>query len=390
MNEDMPFSSIAGLMTQALIRNEFSPAVSDAITHKAFPFSPELKQIDEYLYILELFHGPSGRSRDFGFAYLASCLEHILLMSNKTATIVAVSSGAFAVSMAHAFRDKKHIKALVIFPKGTMKGFTDSDCVWNGGNLYPVEVDADENTCFALAESLLENRALVERHSLTVANTANIGRLLPHTFCYLYAFTRLQRHIHSDIFFAVDAGNYGSLTAGLYSWRFSLPVNGFITNCTPELTYDVQHRAEIADSIVPLEKRTKADAAHPSNLERLEAIFYADPAVLRGLVFPARVDERDTADACKDLFMNYGLLLDPDTSRAYAAAKKRAQLIDADNGVTVLVAHDHPALSREKIRHYCGEMPKTPEIFVEQNAPVTPKKKIAPNEAELAACLQEM
>jgi threonine synthase len=340
--------------------------------------------------LLELFHGPSGSARDFGFAYLASCLEHILIMREQTAMIVAVSTGSFAVSMISLFRDKKHIKALILFPKGTMKGVTDADCVWNGGNIYPVEVDANIDDCFKLADALFDNPELVRQYSLTVANTANLGRLLPHTFCYFYAFSRLKKHIHSDIFYAVDDKNYGALTAGLYAWRFGLPVNGFITGCTAELIADAGNKAGIVDAIVPLEKRTKADPAHPSNLERLEAVFQNNPEVLRGLVFPARVDEKDTTNACKELFMNYGLLLDPDTSRAYAAAKKRSALTHADGGVVVLVSHNHPAFSAERIRHDCGEMPAMPEIFAAQNQSVKPAKRIAANIEALTACLKEM
>jgi threonine synthase len=390
MSERMSFAAIAGLATQALLKDEYSPAVAETITHYAFPFSPEFKQLSDSLYLLELFHGPSGQGRDFGFAYFASCLEHILIMRGKTAVVAAVSDGPFAASMAHAFKGKTRIKAFVLFPKGTMKGIADDDCVWNGGNVYPVEVDCDKAACYRLGAELFNNRELVERFSLTVANTANIGRLLAHSFCYFYAFSRLKRHIHGDIFFATDAGNYGSLAAGLYAWRFALPINGMITNCTNELIADAGNKAGIVDAIVPLEQRTKADPIHPSNLERLEAIFKANPAVLRGLVFPAKVDERDIALACQDLFVNHGLLLDADTARAYAAAKKRAPVTAADGGVTVLMSHNHPAFGAEQIRRLCGEMPKIPDELAALGKSVKPQKKAAPTVEALAAHLNDL
>jgi threonine synthase len=387
MTETTPFSAIAGLLTSILLKKEFSPAVAEAITHKALPFSPELRQLDESLFLLELFHGPSGYFRDFGFSYLVSCFEHFLRMQDRTAVIVAVSSGSFAASMAAAFRKTRRVKALVLFPSGTMKGFTDEDCLWNGGNLYPVEVDADEDRCFALADELLLDPALVDRFGLTVANTTNFGRLLPDMFCYFYAFTRIMKAVHSDIFFALDAGNYSALTAGLYAWRFALPVNGFVTNCTAELTLDPIGKARIPDAIVPLEKRTKADPAHPSSLERLEAVFRTDPALLRALVFPSWVRDEDTAAACRELFMNYGVLLDAETCRAYAAAKKRSLPTGEDK--VVLVSYNHPAFSADQIRLWCGEAPEMPEAFAAQHAPVKPKKQIGPRLEELVVCLED-
>ena len=108
MNENTSFSSIAGALTSALIKDEFSPIICENIATKAFPFSPELKQLDEKLYMLELFHGPTGCHKDFGISYLASCLEHILLMENKKATVLAVSNGETGACIAKAFENKNN------------------------------------------------------------------------------------------------------------------------------------------------------------------------------------------------------------------------------------------------------------------------------------------
>ena len=60
MNSGTTFASLAGALTSALIKEEFSPIISEAIATRAFPFSPEIRQLDESLYALELFHGPTG------------------------------------------------------------------------------------------------------------------------------------------------------------------------------------------------------------------------------------------------------------------------------------------------------------------------------------------
>ena len=69
-----------------------------------------------------------------------------------------------------------------------------------------------------------------------------------------------------DIFYALDPENYGNLVAGLYSWKLSLSVNGFILPTTPQLTLDAIGNPIITDSVVPVEQRTTADASDPSNL----------------------------------------------------------------------------------------------------------------------------
>jgi threonine synthase len=390
LNKQTTFQSIAATLTSALIWDEFSPIISEAIAVQAFPYSPVMRQIDDSLYLLELFHGPTGCHKDFGISYLFACLEYVLLMKGKKALVAAVSTGTISSSIVHALKGKKHITALLLFPEGTMKGFTDEDCVWGGGNLLPVEVKGSLEDCFRLAKELFAHRDYVEKYSLTVANTANVGRLLPQTFFYMYAFSRLKGSVLGDIYYALEAENYGDIVSGLYSWRFSLPVHGFITNCTPNLTADAYNRAEILDSLIPLNERESANPAHPSNLERLEDIFAANSAVMNGLIFPAHVSDSDTESACKELFMRYGELVEPGAACAYAASKQYNGLADDEGGATVLVVRDHPALFAEQIRHWCGEEPKIPEKFEQDKRQYTSKMSILPQISELIKILEEI
>ena len=93
MDENTTFPSMAGALTSALIKDEFSPIISEAIAVDAFSFSPEVKKLNDNLYVLELFHGPTGCYKDFAVSYLASCLEHVLLMVEKNATVLAATDG---------------------------------------------------------------------------------------------------------------------------------------------------------------------------------------------------------------------------------------------------------------------------------------------------------
>lgn len=390
MNKTTSFSSLAGALTSALIKEEFSPIISEAIATRAFPFGPEIRRLDDSLYLLELFHGPTGSHKDFGVSYLASCLEHILLMQDKRAVLLAVSSGQTGASIVQALRDKERITAVILFPKGKMRGFTEKDCVWNGGNIYPVEAEGGLEACRSIARELFKRPDLIRKYGVTLANTANIGRLLPQTFFYSYAFSRLKEQVHGDIYYALAAGNYGNLVAGLYAWKFSLPVNGFITDCTAALNVDLLGKCQVLDSVVPVRKRNPADPADPSNLERLEEVFLAMPAVLKGLVFPAMVTEEDRESACKELFMKYGERADLFTSGAYAALQKQRDRVQPDEGVAVLIARDHPAFHAEDIRRCCGEQVSLPADVAEANAPCHAGRRLENGFDSLCAILEEL
>ena len=98
-DENTSFSSLAGSLTSAFIKDEFSPIICETIATRAFPFSPEIKQLDENLFLLELFHGPTGIHRDFGISFLVSCLETILQLKGEKAAFLDVSTGVQAWRM---------------------------------------------------------------------------------------------------------------------------------------------------------------------------------------------------------------------------------------------------------------------------------------------------
>jgi threonine synthase len=383
MNETTTFQGIAGTLTSALLKEELSPVVSERIAAKAFPFSPKLKKLSSRLYSLELYHGPTGADGDFGISYLASCLEHILIMQDREAVIIsAVSDDTPGVCVATALRDKKKLKAILLYPKGTMKGLNEQDFVWNGGNVYPVEVNGSVEDCYRMMREIYADRSLVSEYGLTLANTVNIGRLLPQTFFYMYAFAQLKKHVVGDIYYAMAARNYGNLVAGLYGWKFSLPVNGFITDSSAALTIDAAGRSLLLDSVIPIKNRASADPVTPSNLERLEEVFAAYPAIMRSMVFPAEVTAAKQAAAVKEVFVKYGELISPHTASAYAAAKARQDLTDDESGGVVLISRTHPAFDAQTIKMLCGEELEVPDHIRKLYEPVTPKYRI---EAEVSA-----
>lgn len=352
------FSNIAGTLTSACINDEFSPIICETIASKAFTFEPELKKIDDRLYSLKLYNTPTGSHKDFGISYLVNCIETIHSLEGGYSTFLDATVGELGVSLARSLRDKKHIKAVLLYPRGCVRGLEESDYIWNGGNILPLEVEGSEADCHAMVRKIFDDRSLVEKYRLTVANTANIGRLMPQMFFYPYAFTRLKKEVHSDIYYAMPCGNYSNLVAGLYTWKLSLPVSGFICPSTANLGIDPMNTCTVPDDIVPFEKRRPADPASPSNLERLEDIFNRNSLMLKNFVFPACISDKEAEEACRELYIKYSIFADKGTSSAYASIKKRQQMLSEDESTAILIERDDPSLSLEYVRHATGICPE--------------------------------
>ena len=389
-NETTTFASISGALTSAFLNEEFSPIICETIATKAFKFEPVVKKIDERLFTLELFNTPTGSHKDFGISFLVNCLETILTLKGRNAIFLDATIGELGASLARALKGKKHLKGVLLYPKGLVRGLCEEDYVWNGGNIYPIEINGTEADCHKIVREIFSNRSLVEKLNLTVANTANIGRLIPQSFFYPFAFSRLRKQVSGDIFYAMPPGNYSNLVAGLYSWKLSLPVNGFITPTTEQIKLDFRGNCEVMDSIVDFSKREKSDPASPSNLERLENIFSENSLMLKNFVFPAEISEKQEGEACQELFTKFGLYADKHTSRAYAAAKANADVFEDEDSCVVLVMRDHPSLSCDFIHHNLGESPEIPDFIQKATKSVIMKRETLENSSQVLEILNSV
>lgn len=385
-NEHTSFCSMAGALTCAFIHDEFSPIICEAIVTRAFPFEPKLTKLDNATYLLDLSTGPTGYHRDFGISYLVSCIETICTLQGREKSVLlldAVRPGLLPC-LARCLKGAKFVKAVVVCPKGQVKGITQSDIIGYGGNILPVEVkettstahsiqnSAQEASCHQLVDDVFLDRQFVADMSLTMSNTTNIGRLLPQTFFYPFAFSRIKAHSSGEIYYALAPGNYSNVVAGLYSWQFALPLNGFFVPATDYITLDAMGSPLLPNSIVPLDKRPPARPSYPSNAERLEDVFSACSRMIRNFIFPVTLNDSMIDAAAKELYMKYGILTDKHTAKAYSALKvcreKEIASVE-DGGAAVLINRDNCAFSSEYIKHTTGETVKLPDTLLQQSQP---------------------
>ena len=390
INETTSFTSIAGTLTSAFMQNEFSPIICQTIAEKAFPFSPVITQLDENLFNLELYHGYTGCYRDFGVSYLCSYLETTHELNGGDSVFVDFTHGELGTLLAKVLRGKKHIKAVLVYEKGSVRGLENEDYMWNGGNILPLEMEGSEAQIKSAIAGLFTDKDFVAAHNLTLANTTNVCRLMAQVFHFPYAFAQIKNKVDGDIFYSMEAGNYGMLAAGLYGWRFALPVNGFYVPATAALGVDAAGYAQILDSFVSLKKRCGVDPVFPANIERLETFFGSNSLMIRNFVFPQAVNERQREKAAKELFIKYGVFADPGTASAYAAAKESSDFDEggeADSAL-VLVSQNHPALNSHYCRLVVGETPDMPENIAATLKPVRLNREVITGADQLKKVIQ--
>lgn len=383
IDETTSFSSIAGSLTSALMHEEFSPIICETIATAAFPTEPVVRQLDGSLFMTEMYHGFTGCHRDYGVSYLVSYLETTLQLKGGKAVFVDFTHGGLGALMSKILKGKKNIKAVLVYKKGTVRGLDEDSLAWNGGNIYPVEMEGTEAEIKAAISEVFADREFVQANGLTVANTTNVCRLLGQIFFFPYSFAQIKNKFNGELYYAMGAGNYGSLIAGLYSWRFALPVNGFYVPSTPALARSANGYPVVLDSLVDLKARGEANPAVPANLERLESFFGKNAMMMRNFIFPCDVSETQRDAAAKELYMKYGIFADKETASAYAVVKENCSEVYDEDGAFILTAYNHPSLSSDYCRHVIGEAPEMPEEIKASFEPFELKRPIITNAAEL-------
>lgn len=383
IDETTSFASIAGSLTSALMHEEFSPIICETIATAAFPVEPVVKQLGGSLFMTEMYHGFTGCHRDYGVSYLVSYLETTLQLKGGKAVFLDFTHGGLGALLSKILKDKKNIKAVLVYQKGTVRGLDEESLVWNGGNIYPVEMEGSEAEIKAAISEVFADREFVQTNGLTVANTTNVCRLLGQIFFFPYSFAQVKKKFNGEFYYAMGAGNYGSLMAGLYSWRFALPVNGFYVPSTTALARSANGSPVVLDSLVDLKVRGETNPAVPANLERLESFFGKNEMMMRNFIYPCDVSEEQRDAAAKELYMKYGIFADKETASAYAVVKENCSDVFDEDGAFILTAYNHPSLSSDYCRHVIGEAPEMPDEIKASFVPVQLRRPVIASVEEL-------
>ncbi len=391
LDKNSSFHEIAALVTAYLLKGELDAGSVHRIVKNAFPFEPKLVVMDDQLSILELFHGPSSAFKDFGASFLASAMEEFLQNSDRKAVILTATSGDTGSAVAQAFHNKKNIQVVILYPTGRVSPLQEKQLTTLGGNVTALEVKGSFDDCQNMVKKAFLDPELSSLFPLTSANSISLGRLIPQSFYYIWAFAQLKEQLKGELYFAVPSGNFGNLTAGLYAWKWGLPVTGFIA-------------ATNANDVVPqyldtgiysprpsrLTLSNAMDVGNPSNFERMEALFHKNRNLMRALVYGDSVSDAQTLDTMRDVKARYNMEICPHTAVGYNAARRFIRENAADQAHVCVLGTAHPAKFLEVVEQATGVKPELPPSL--QAVSLKEKKSllIGNTLADLAKVLKEV
>jgi threonine synthase len=373
--DETSFQELSAVVAGELIGDELSQEAVIRVCERAFSFEPALQQLNENLTLLELFHGPTCAFKDFGASFLASVMEEFLRLESRRAVILVATSGDTGSAVARAFHGKANIEVVILYPSGRVSPLQEKQLTTVGGNVTALEIQGSFDDCQRLVKRAFVDSALRQRLALSSANSINLGRLLPQALYYIYGNLRLKGKSNQRVMICVPSGNFGNLTAGVYAWKWGMPVNGFIAatninDVVPEYLDTGEFRPRPSLKTIS----NAMDVGDPSNFERLVVLFEGSAKKMGKWIKGIPITDQETRQTMRQVYQDYGLLIDPHTAVGVRACREY-QKSSRFSGQILCLATAHPGKFVDIVQETTGIIPELPDTLKE--ALVKEKQAIA-------------
>ncbi len=374
---DKKYYEIAFTILNNFIGNEIGNNELLELCRDAYYFDVPLEKVYDRKYIMRLDQGPTASFKDFAARMMSRLMQYFLSLGNRHLTILTATSGDTGSAVANAFYGLKNINVIILFPANEVTQMQRKQMTTLSDNISVISIGGKFDDCQRLVKKAFVDPAL-SAVPLSSANSINIGRLLPQSVYYFYAWSRLSANIDEKALFSVPSGNFGNLMGGLIAKKMGLPVEKFIlsTNENDEVPYFL--RTGIYKSIVPSINciSSAMNVGHPSNLARIVALYNGlmneagiihrqpDMKRMRDELFGVSVTDEQTRGVISDLFSNYGVLLEPHGAIAWQGLKEYLslnELKDADKRLYICLETAHPAKFPEELRKIIKIEPPLPD-----------------------------
>ena len=320
----------------------------DIITH-TISFEIPVKEIENSIYSLELFHGPTLAFKDVGAKFMALCLDYFKdNNSSKKITVLVATSGDTGGAVANGFLGTKDIDVCILYPKGKISEVQEKQITTNDSFVQAIEVEGDFDLCQSMVKNAFNDDDINKKISLTSANSINVARWLPQMFYYFLASKRIENK--NPNIFSVPSGNFGNICAGIMANSMGLPIQHFIASTNVNDTIPRYIREGIYEPLKTKSTISNAmDVSEPSNFIRIQKIFNNDLQKIRKNISGYSFDDKSTIDSIKKLNQENNYIADPHSAIGYLGLKKYLQENNLSNCNGLFVSTAHPIKFKDTV-----------------------------------------
>lgn len=351
------------------VGNEIPDEVLKKITAETIGFDIPLKKINDRIYILELFHGPTLAFKDIGAAFMSRCLSYFLQDEHKKVTVLVATSGDTGGAVAHGFYKTPGIDVVILYPKNRVSKVQEKQLTALGENITALEVDGSFDDCQNLVKEAFSDEEINRQLFLTSANSINVARWLPQQIYYLLALKKWQQYEKEDPVIVVPSGNFGNICAGLLAHFRGLPAGHFIAACNKnDAVPHYLNTQELSPKPTVTTLSNAMDVGNPSNFVRILELFGHQFSELANTISGYSVDDQKTLETITKAYIQYQYLLDPHAAVAFASLEE--YLTNHPDKKGFILGTAHPVKfpdAVEKATHVKIEIPDSLESLMKKD-----------------------
>ena len=333
-NEEIAFQVI-----QEFVGDEIPEINLRQIITETLCFDFPLVKVENNIYSLELFHGPTMAFKDVGARFMSRCLAYF--NSDKKGaknTVIVATSGDTGGAVANGFLGVEGVDVVILYPSGKVSDIQERQLTTLGKNITALEVDGDFDACQDMVKKAFLDDSLSYKN-LTSANSINIARWLPQMFYFFFAYKQLKSE-NKPLIFSCPSGNFGNICAGIIAKKLGLPIKHFVASTNVNDTVPRFLEAGLYDS-----KPSKAtisnamDVGNPSNFIRIQAMYKYDLSEFKKDFSSFSFSDTETEITLQTIYKSSGYIAEPHGVVGYLGLKKELENHPSDIGIFLETAH---------------------------------------------------
>lgn len=339
--ENYSLQEIAYVVADAFFGEDVAIEDLKKIVFDTLNFEIPLVKVENNIYTLELFHGPTLAFKDVGARFMSRLLGYFVKKQNMSdVNVLVATSGDTGSAVANGFLGVEGISVHVLYPKGKVSAIQECQFTTLGKNITAIEVDGTFDDCQRLVKTAFLDNDINNKKLLTSANSINVARFLPQSFYYFYAYAQLKKMLakHQKVVMCVPSGNFGNITAGIFAKKMGLPIYRFIAANNRNdifLQYLKTGKYQPRPSVATI--ANAMDVGDPSNFARILNLYNDSHAEICKEISGVAYSDNEIGKGISECFSTNKYLLDPHGACGYLALKE--QLAEDEVGVFLETAH---------------------------------------------------
>ena len=296
-------------------------------------------QVEDNVFSLELFHGPTMAFKDVGARFMSRCLGYFNRNDDKHVTVLVATSGDTGGAVASGFLGEKGVEVIILYPSGKVSDIQERQLTTLRQNIKALEVDGVFDDCQDMVKKAFLDENLKHKN-LTSANSINIARWLPQMFYIFFAYQQLKKY-NKPIILSCPSGNFGNICAGIMAKRLGLPISHFVASTNANDTVPRFLEKGIYDPKASVATISNAmDVGNPSNFIRIQELYNNDLKEFEKDFSSYSYTDAETEIAIKDIYKQTKYIAEPHGAIGYLGLKK--EMTKHPNSVGVFLETAHP------------------------------------------------